>query len=828
MKDRYKKLNINLYLAAFLINLAAGVMSFTWTIIQQGGLFSLAGDFNSQIVPFSMMVNDAIRAGNTGWAWSIDLGSSFLGGMHYYNLGSPSFWISMLFPSGAFMYVVGWLYVLKYAVAGLTSFAYIRRYVKDPYASLTGSVLYAFSGFMATNLLFYIFHDVVALFPLMLLTLDGLVLEKRRGPFIFAVFINALLNYFFIIGEIMFLAAYYVLRFLVPYFKKRIGMLPNVLFEGALGCLLGCFLLFPSFLFTIANPRVSFDYTGSNSLVFSGERYLYILKGLIFPGEVMSHQSAVIENNFSSCNAYLPMVGLILVIAFVSIRKRFWLTRMLKFCLVCAVVPFFNAAYSLFAGLYCRWYYMGILMMALASAMVIERWDLENEVLKEDQRRIRRREAVYRVALMNYEEDETGSLPDPTLSQAEKERIRLEDLRTKRSHTKTHRAIGRSVIIWGTIQLLFILFLIFVKWSDSDPSKIYRKELFFVWAAFTVLGTVLTWLCFCRMEKGAEKVVLVSVLVFSVATTATAIFLYQLAHGEDARHLRDRIESSEEIICHAPEFRFTNKENIEMITHAYPATSNFSTTVSGSIFRVYEALDQERDVKSPEPLEGFYDLVSARYTVEFEAREDEEPVQIVEGKYYTYYVYDNQGVPPIGFTYDTYMTRSEFDETVSSFKAILMLKTLVIPDEEEAVVSDTLRHYDEMRDGIATTEHRHAISSAHLSECSQDTVQTTDSYASTIYADADKYAFYSIPNDDGWKASVNGEPVEIIDINGFMAVPVKEGESRIEFSYHTPGLREGCIMSAGALLVICVYLFWAKKKKANGSLTQKHCDVSTE
>ena len=509
------------------------------------------------------------------------------------------------------------------------------------------------------------------------------------------------------------------------------------------------------------------------------------------------------------------MVGLILVITFVSIRKRFWLTRMLKFCLVCAVVPFFNAAYSLFAGLYCRWYYMGILMMALASAMVIERWDLENEVLKEDQRRIRRREAVYRVALKNYEEDETGSLPDPTLSQAEKERIRLEDLRTKRSHTKTHRAIGRSVIIWGTIQLLFILFLIFVKWSDSDPSKIYRKELFFVWAAFTVLGTVLTWLCFCRMEKGAEIVVLVSVLVFSVATTATAIFLYQLAHGEDARHLRDRIESSEEIICHAPEFRFTNKENIEMITHAYPATSNFSTTVSGSIFRVYEALDQERDVKSPEPLEGFYDLVSARYTVEFEAREDEEPVQIVEGKYYTYYVYDNQGVPPIGFTYDTYMTRSEFDETVSSFKAILMLKTLVIPDEEEAVVSDTLRHYDEMRDGIATTEHRHAISSAHLSECSQDTVQTTDSYASTIYADADKYAFYSIPNDDGWKASVNGEPVEITDINGFMAVPIKEGENRIEFSYHTPGLREGCIMSAGALLVICIYLFLTWKKKAN-------------
>ena len=810
-----KKRNINLYLAAFLINLAAGLMSFTWTIIDQGGLFSLAGDFNSQIVPFSMMANDAIRSGNTGWAWSIDLGSGFLGGMHYYNLGSPSFWISMLFPSADFMYVVGWLYVLKYAVAGLTSFAYIRRYVKDPYASLTGCVLYAFSGFMATNLLFYIFHDVVALFPLMLVTLDGLVLEKRRGPFIFAVFVNALLNYFFIIGEILFLAAYYVLRFLVPYFKKRIGMLPNVLFEGALGCLLGCFLLFPSFLFTIANPRVSFDYMGSNSLVFSGERYLYILKGLIFPGEVMSHQSAVIENNFSSCNAYLPMVGLILVLAFVSLRKRFWLTRMLKFCLICAVVPFFNAAYALFAGLYCRWYYMGILMMALASAMVMERWNAENEARKEDRRLIRRREAVYHVALKNYQEDETGTLSDPTLSQAEEERIRLFDLTTETKHTRTRRAIGRSAVVWGAIQLCFILFLVFVKWSDSDPSKIYRGELFAVWSVFTLVGTILTWLCFCRMENRA--LILTAVVLFSVATTASAIFLYQMAHGEDARHLKDRIETSAEIFCHAPEYRFANKENIEMITHAYPATSNFSTTVSGSIFRVYEALDQERDVKSPEPLEGFHNLISARYDVEFEERENGEPVQIVEGEYYTYYVYEDEGVPPIGFTYDTYMTRSEFDATTSSFKAILMLKTLVIPDDEEEIVSDTLRHYDEMRDGIATTEYLHSISAAHMKECSQDTKETTDSFASTIYADADKYAFYSIPNDDGWTAEVNGETVDILDINGFMAVPVKEGENRIEFTYHTPGLRAGIAMSAGALLMTCLYLVLVRRKRTEES-----------
>ena len=195
------------YLQAFLFNLAAGVLSFVWTIIEQGGLFSLAGDFNSQQITFAMAANDAVKAGNIIWDWSLDLGSNFIGGQMFYVVGNPSFWISLLFPSRYFMYVVGWIYILKYAVAGLTSYACMRRYVRDQQTAVIGSMLYAFCGFMGEDLLFYHFHDVVALFPLLVLTLDGMMLEKKKGPFIFAVCINALVNYFFFIGEVIFMAA---------------------------------------------------------------------------------------------------------------------------------------------------------------------------------------------------------------------------------------------------------------------------------------------------------------------------------------------------------------------------------------------------------------------------------------------------------------------------------------------------------------------------------------------------------------------------------------------------------------------------------------------
>ena len=202
-----KKSETSWALKAFVLNLVIGILGLGWTMLLKGGLFSVAGDFNVQQIPFAMYANDAIKSGNVIWDWSLDLGSNFIGGMTFYILGNPSFWLSLLFPSDLFMYVVGWLYILKYAFAGFTAYLWIRRFVRHPEYALTASVMYAFSGFMNENLLFYHFHDVAALFPLLLITFDMLMEEKKKGPFIFAVCLNAIVNYFFFFGEVYFLIA---------------------------------------------------------------------------------------------------------------------------------------------------------------------------------------------------------------------------------------------------------------------------------------------------------------------------------------------------------------------------------------------------------------------------------------------------------------------------------------------------------------------------------------------------------------------------------------------------------------------------------------------
>ena len=56
------------------------------------------------------------------------------------------------------------------------------------------------------------------------------------------------------------------------------------------------------------------------------------------------------------------------------------------------------------------------------------------------------------------------------------------------------------------------------------------------------------------------------------------------------------------------------------------------------------------------------------------------------------------------------------------------------------------------------------------------------------------------------RIKVNGKKVDVERVNkGFMAVPVKAGENQIEFTYKTPGLSLGIIITLLALLVWIFY-----------------------
>lgn len=763
-----EKLKKNRFLlVVFGINFALAFLSLIFFIVKGGGVLTLTDDFNAQEIPFNMLTNTAIKSGDVFWNWNIDIGSDFVETFSFYNLGSPFFWITLLFPASVFPYLTGWVYMLKYAFAGLFSYLYIHRFVKNKNTALIGSMLYAFSGFQCCNLVFYHFHDAVALFPLLLIGLEKLQTEKKKGWFAFGIFMNALVNYIFFVGEAIFVIVYYIVRFMLPqyceakdrrvWFKSECAKVGRCIAEGVLGVCMAGILFVPSILSVLQNTRVSEHIMGSEALTYNTVEFLTILKGLFFPGESMKSQAAVSYSNWYSVSAYLPLVGMFLVLVYVLNKKKDWICNLLKVCFVMALVPLLNNMFVMFQReYYRRWYFMPVLIMAMASALVLEK---------------------------------------------------RQEFRMK-----------KPFLITVGIMAAYLAYMTLYpwEWSSDLKSGIFRNLVFAVSMLLGFGGVLLTAGILKYVQKHFMIVMTVATALFCCVTTVFAVLLYQHDNTFESAQAAydDIVKTGEELDSDILPYRYLiyDAYNNRNMAGYVPGRSSFNSTVHTSIFEFYDALGEYRHTLSPEGPEGTNEILSVGYYVMADPWPDE-VYQTFNNGYRDIYVYHDEKALPIGFTYDTYITKSEFSQIEKSNRAMAMLKTLVVADEDEEKVSGVLRKYDAETDGAYTLDLREEIKAVHKKESSENFWNNSRGFGSTIVTDGAKYAFYSVPYSKSWSAQVNGQDAEILNINGLMAVRVDAGENTITFSYCNKGLYGGIILSVLGFIVWIGYIVYNRKRK---------------
>ena len=288
-----------------------------------GGFFHYAGDFNSQQISFYRYMNGFVKGAgypdsafttvrNT-FSWATDLGSGVMNAYSFYLYGSPFFWFSLLFPQKWLPYLMVPLLVLKFAVAGGGAYLYLRRYVKNIDYAVLGAVLYAFSGFTVYNVFFNHFVDVVALFPYLLWSLDEALYNDRRSWFAFWVAVNLVNNYFFFIGQVVFLAIYFICKLSAGDFRLTAKKFWLLAFESVLGVAMGSILLVPAVLSILQNPRTIDLSSGWGFLTYSKvQQYLAILVSWIMPPDSPYLTSIWSEGviKWTSMSAYLPLCSL--------------------------------------------------------------------------------------------------------------------------------------------------------------------------------------------------------------------------------------------------------------------------------------------------------------------------------------------------------------------------------------------------------------------------------------------------------------------------------------------------------------------------------------
>ena len=774
-------------LSTFLIALAVASLFFIPSIIMDRGYFIFYGDFNVQQIPFYMEAHNAFRSGNFGWNWLTDLGANFISSYSYYLVASPFFWLTLPFPNSFVPYLMGPLLILKFACCALTAYFYIRRFTKTPDAARIGGLLYAFSGFSIYNIFFNAFHEAIIVFPLLLLAFELLLTENKRGVFALMVCVCAATNYFFFFGMAVFTVIYFVVRVSSGAVKvtfKRFGV---IALEAVLGLVMGAVLLIPSLLTVLGNNRVDNILLGWNAIMYGKEQiYLNVIECFFFPPDIPSRPVFFpgADVKWSSLGGWLPLFSMVGVFVFFMQRKGHWLKRVIGICTFMALVPFLNSAFYAFnSAYYARWFYMPILMMSLATMMLTEdrevdwsggfKWVLGITVAFAA--------VIGFFPQENSEGEITFGLYSPDVNNTYAVRFWIACL----------IAIVSLLILYFTLSMI-----------KQNRKGFFKAALVCVCIISVIYGNV-------YIMQGREH-----------SFDQESIMIDQLIEGEleldDADNYR--------IDC------YDCVDNTSMFL-GYPGINAFHSVVPNSIMEFYPYVGVTRDVASrPETdLYALRGLLSVKYVlnrVGADSFVDEEGNTKMQGYSYVktengHYVYQNDNFVPYGFSYDYYMTEAFCESHDEEDRSKLMMKALLLSEEQIKKYSHILDNVEKLYGTPAGATDRASLSLGYenyVYDC-KARAQTSayeftidkKGFTAKVRRNSENLVFFSVPYEEGWTATVNGEKADIERVNnGFMAVLVPSGDSTIRFDYETPGLKVGALVSLFAVAVFIVYMLLSK------------------
>lgn len=756
-------------LMAFGWALLLGCAVFVPLMIYNDGYFLFLGDFNVQQIPFYKLAHEMVRSGNIFWNWHTDLGANFIGSYSFYLLFSPFFWLTLPFPNDFVPHLMAPLLMLKTACAALTGYLYIKRFVKDSYWAVVGSILYAFSGFMIFNIFFNHFHEPCVFFPLLLVSLEELVTNDRRGFFAAMVAVNCFVNYWFFIGEVVFVVIYVLVRMATGGWGCSVQKFIRIAAEAMIGVGIACVALIPSAMALLGNPRTDTDdlINGWRMWIYGWEQRLpAIIQSFFFPPELPSRPNFFpnMGAKWASLSAWLPLFSCSGVIAFCASRRKNFHKRMIVISMIMALVPVFNSAFVMFNGsYYARWFYMPVLMMCVATATALQ----------------------------------------------------------QRDEPETLAAWGRGWRWCAGFIAVISAAVAFSPVLDEGTGKLtfglYGDKLGFllnVFAAFLCLMLSAAALFFLPKGFSFKKTVCIMLSIVTVCYTGGYLFSGKGSKANDNWIINTAINGEIDL----PDEQFARSDLYDCMDNlgmfwGLPNIQAFHSIVPASIMEFYPSVGIKRDVSSKPSVEytALRSLLSVRWLFVKEGEECPLPDFYTYDNQLGYDIYENGQFIPMGFAYDMAISEQAAEELAGEQHTRHMLTALTLSDE--AIV----RNFDILTELVEADYS--AISQSGVDNAVEDRRELscydfkTDNFGFSALCNLDspRLVFFSVPYDSGWSTTVNGAPVVIEKANiGFMAVRVPAGEAVIRFDYRTPGLVLGIKVTFASLLALLAYLIFAR------------------
>ena len=581
-------------------------------------------------------------------------------------------------------------------------------------------------------------------------------------------------------------------------YKFRIKEFLILALEVIIGFAATAFLLLPSVLGLMGNPRLSELPNGWNSIVQEyPQRYILALIAFFFPADMPAFPVFTPDSNcnWASVAGWLPFVGMTGVIAYLQINKRDWIKKLITLLILFAFVPVLNSMFQLMNSsiYYARWFYMLVLMFALASVRAMED-----------------KEADWNRAVAWS----TGITVGIALI------IGLMPTTTENSDGEEIFTIGAQAIterFWIYVLLALASLLAFV--------LVYKKYSF-------------STAKFARMSIVGMLIVAIITSIFSVATGVLSGSTTEPIK-KDILNKRSGIEKIEDIDNVRSDF-YECVDNTQMFWKIQ-SINCFQSSVSTSIMQFYNKMGITRDVASRPDVENYAlrSFFSCKYLFDYdyddkdgsetsfisEDGQTKMPCWSFVGKYNNFNVYENDNYIPMGFMYDSFVTEEEFERVEEWDRTEAILYSMVLSREQMEKYSK-ITGYDKKAYSVLYGKKPKKFESIvddytygekiYTETCKKRKITSCSLFEYTKKGFKAEYQndgeenliFFSVPYSEGFSATVNGKAVDVEKVNyGFMAVKIPaESFCDIEFTYQTPGLSTGIKISLIAFLAFVIYM----------------------
>lgn len=691
-----------------------------------------------------------------------------------------------------FAYAVIYKEIFKIILGGFTFYYYLRTLKLSEYSSITGGILFAYSGFMIVGSSWYLFSFEAFNIAFLLLGFELLFTKQKWFPLLCALFLVCISQPFNLFIYSIFLISYVFLRhFQAGVFSwKNIGIIfLKMAGLGILAVLLSGPFMLENVVQLVESPRGSGNSGYAN--IFLHAPMFAMLETIdmginvmrFFSSDILGNGSDFIKGVLSNSNYleaalfYCGIPSLVLmpqIFPFLKLRIRIAFIIIIGLWIFPIIFPYFRYAFWMFTGNYYRdfSFMVSFFMMFYAVHaldLIVEKRKINLIILLIT--------VVILFVILNY------------------------------PYFPNNEVTIIPIYFFVSVMILFYAGLLFFMGRKNSP--VYLKYIFML--AVVVELTYLT-----NITVNDRDVLLASDLTSKTKgyNDYTVDALKYISQQDHSFYRVDKVYGS------SPATHYSINDGMAQGYRGTSSYNSFNELTYILYLQLVGISNKDNELQS-------------RFGVGFAYRpilESENQVRYLLSKGPISYlsrtscdslttigdvrIYRNKFYLPFGYTYSHFIPESVYAKLSNDQKDFVSLRTCVVPDGDVNKVAG-LKEF-QLKDTVAVFSF--ALYKEYTDSLKKDTLVLTH-FGETLMQgkidlSEDKMMYLSVTYDKGWTLIVDGQPRDKLVLSaGMTGIMLTKGPHTIDMRYELRFFKYGVYLTITGLLILAGLWYYTRKKE---------------